>query len=294
MDFIGPLPLDQNFDCILTLTDCLGSDIRIVPTCCNITAEDLAVLFFNQWYCENGLPLHTVSDRDKLFISKFWRALNVLTGVKLKMSSAYHPQTDGSSERLNKTVNQAIRYHVRRNQRGWVNALPRICFDIMNTVNASSGYSGFQLRLGRSPRIIPPLVPYTLGDNLHNTTEAERAATLIRRLHNDVNDAKDNLLQAKVFQVHFANARRSPEDVLNIGDKVMLSTLHQRQEYKSKGEHRAAKFFPRFDGPYEIIGSHPETSNYTLETPNSPNTFPTYHASELKRHFANDPILFPS
>ena len=56
LDFIGPLPLDEGFDCILTMTDRLGSDIRIVPTKTNITTEDLAVIFFNNWYCENGLP----------------------------------------------------------------------------------------------------------------------------------------------------------------------------------------------------------------------------------------------
>jgi hypothetical protein len=63
LDFIGPLPLDEGFDCILTMTDRLGLDIRIVPTKTNITAEDLAVIFFNNWYCENGLPKEIISDR---------------------------------------------------------------------------------------------------------------------------------------------------------------------------------------------------------------------------------------
>jgi len=64
----------------------------------DIMAEDLALVFFNNWYCENGLPKEIISDRDKLFVSKFWQALHKLTGVKLKLSSAYHPETDGSSE----------------------------------------------------------------------------------------------------------------------------------------------------------------------------------------------------
>jgi hypothetical protein len=145
IDFIGPLPLDDGFDCILSMTDRLGSDIQIVPTRTDITAEDLTVLFFNHWYCENGLPKEIISDRDKLFVSKFWCALHKLTGVKLKLSSAYHPETDGSSERSNKTINQCICYHVRCNQKGWVRALPRIRFDIMNSVNASTGFLNFQI-----------------------------------------------------------------------------------------------------------------------------------------------------
>jgi hypothetical protein len=126
MDFIGPLPLDEGYDCILSMTDRLGSDIRIIPTHLDIMAKDLALLFFNNWYCKIGLPKDIISDHDKLFVSKFWCALHVLTSVKLKLSSAYHPETDGASERSNKTINQCICYHVQRNQKGWVRALPRI------------------------------------------------------------------------------------------------------------------------------------------------------------------------
>src|ERR1700691_5603365 len=99
---------------------------------------------------------------------------------------------------------------------------------------------------------------------------------------------KDNLVQAKVFQTHYANQNRSPDFAFKLGDQVMLSTLHRRQEYKKKGEKRAAKFFPQYDGPYHIIDVHVETSNYTLELLNSPNTYPTYHASELKNFLPND------
>src|SRR6202000_282528 len=158
--FIGPLPKDGDFDCIVTMTDRLGgSDIRIEPTSTKITAEEFALLFFDKWYCENGLQLDIVSDRDKLFMSKFWKALNRLTGVKLKMSTSYHPETDGASERTNKTVNQILRYHVDRSQTGWAKSLPHVRFMIMNTINKSTGYSPFQLRMGRSPRILPPLIP---------------------------------------------------------------------------------------------------------------------------------------
>jgi hypothetical protein len=128
MDFVSPLPKDGNFNMILTLTDRLGSDIRIVPTTSMMTAEQLADVFFKHWYCENGLPLDLVSDHDKLFLSRFWKHLHKLTGVKLKMSSSYHPQMDGTSERTNKAVVQCIHYAVERDQKGWARALPKICF----------------------------------------------------------------------------------------------------------------------------------------------------------------------
>ena len=131
MDFIGPCPEENGFNAILSITDRLGADCRILATRTDITSEDLAVLFFDGWVCENGVPLHITMDRDKLFVSKFWKSLSALMGVDLRMSSAYHPQTDGSSERFNQTINQCLRFHVERNQRGWSRALPRVRFDIM-------------------------------------------------------------------------------------------------------------------------------------------------------------------
>ena len=74
MDFIRLLPPDGGRDCILTITDCLGADIQIVPThmdCDGHSSKDLAMLFFNHWFCENGLPTKIVSDWDKLFVSHF-------------------------------------------------------------------------------------------------------------------------------------------------------------------------------------------------------------------------------
>ena len=84
MDFVGPLKEDLGFNCILFITDQLGAEIRIVPTRMDISTENLAVLFFNHWYCENGLPLDIISNHNKLFISRFWKTLTELCGVKLK------------------------------------------------------------------------------------------------------------------------------------------------------------------------------------------------------------------
>jgi hypothetical protein len=151
LDFIRPLPEEDGKDTILTMTDLLSADIYIAGTHSTYTAAQVAIVLFDKWYCENGLMLHLISDQDALFTAKLWTALHKLTGVKLKMSTSYHPETDGSSERTNKTVNQAICYHVDNNQKGWLAKLPRVRFAIMNTMNSSTGFSGFQLKSGRSP-----------------------------------------------------------------------------------------------------------------------------------------------
>ena len=205
------------------------------------------------------------------------------------MSTAYHPQTDGASERTNKTLNQAIRYHVDNNQKGWLSKLPRIRFAIMNTVNSSTGFTPFHLKTGRSPRVIPPLTPAPATE----TAAEVDARQIITRLELDVKEAQDNLLAAKIRQAYHANEHRAPEVTYQEGDLVMLSTENRRRNYKRKDKQHVAKFMPRNDGPYTVVKAFPEKSEYTLRLPNNPQTFPGFHSSLLKRFVPNDPSLFP-
>jgi hypothetical protein len=289
IDFIGPLPFDNGFDTIITFTDRLGSDIQIIPSVSSLTADKLAEIFFDKWYCENGLPLDIVSDRDKLFMSRFWKTLHTLTGVKLKMSTSYHPETDGSSERTNKTVIQCIRFAVERDQIGWVKALPKIRFDIMNTINRSTGFTPFQLRFGRSPRVLPPLF-----NSLKLTSTDKLATDLLQRMQASVSEAQDNLFTAKISQAFQSNKSRSLSFPFKIGDRVVLSTLHRRHELNAGDSKRVAKFMPRFDGPFTIKNTNEKHSTVTLDLPNLPQIFPVFHTSEIRPFSENDDSLFPS
>jgi len=294
IDFIGPCPKDDGHNAIVTITDRLRSDIHIAPTWLDISAEHFTTQFFDMWYCENGLPLNIVSDRDKLFVSKFWKALHKRTGVSLKMSLNYHPETDGSSECSNKTVVQALRYHIERNQKGWAKSLQCVCFAIMNTVNTSTGFSPFQLLMGRSPCLIPPLTTALTDTVTEEIPEAESAINLINDLALDVAEAQDNLLAAKVVQAEFANRHHGDEIVFKEGDKVLLSTKHRCCKYIQARSNRSTKFMPRFDGPYIVTRAFPSKSCYTLDLPNEPNRIPTFHSSLLRPYIPNDPDLFPS
>lgn len=210
------------------------------------------------------------------------------------MSSSYHPETDGSSERFNKTVVQSLRFHVARNQTGWARALPLVRFNYMNTVNASTGFTPFQLHLGRSPRIIPPLVSPPKGSPLVVDLDAKAAADLLSNIETDVMEAQDNMLLAKTDQAYHANKGRSPENVYKVGDRVLLSTFHRRREFMQRGDHRVAKFMVRYDGPFRVVQAWPDSSAYTLDLPDGLHIFPTFHASLLRPFIANNDDLFPS
>jgi hypothetical protein len=144
------------------------------------------------------------------------------------MSTSYNPETDGGSEHTNKTVVQAIRSHVDRNQKGWCASLPQVRFSIMNSLNASTGFSPFQLKSGHSPWIIPALAP-TIGGE---TVEELDAWSLTKKLELDVRTAQDSLTAAKVRQAYHANMHHTAEDVYQIRDRVMLSTTNHHRDYK--------------------------------------------------------------
>lgn len=283
IDFVGPFPEEDGFNTILTMTDRLGADIRLVPCSKSSSARDIANLFFDNWFCENGLPDEIISDRDILFMSRFWKHLHELTGVKLKMSTVFHPETDGSSERTNKTLNQCLRFHVDSKQRGWVKALPRIRFAMMNTVNASTGFSGFQLRLGYAPRLIPPIVK-------ESTDSDETPLQLIERINRDVKAAADNLFESKILQAHQANKHRESDFDIKVGDKVWLSTENRRKEYTRNGDKIVLKLMPKFDGPYTVTAVDAEHSTVTLDIPGPLNKCRVFHTSLIKR-FADKEII---
>ncbi|KAJ3780780.1 hypothetical protein GGU10DRAFT_235245, partial [Lentinula aff. detonsa] len=111
----------------------------------------------------------------------------------------------------------------------------------MNSVNSSTGLSMFQLRYGRSPRVLPPLVCPDNTAKDRPDTDSKEAARFLDRFSTLERETRDNLYCAKVLQAFHANKSRGPCELFEVGDLVLLSTLHRRQAYKKAGEQRVAK-----------------------------------------------------
>ena len=137
VDFVGPLPESTNrtggYDMICAVIDLLTSMVHLMPTKQTYRATDIAELMFEAIYKLHWLPERKISDRDSLFASKFWKRLHRFLGTELRISSAFHPQMDGATERANRTVTQMIRQCVRPDRKDWVTKLPAIEFAINST-----------------------------------------------------------------------------------------------------------------------------------------------------------------
>src|SRR5258706_5165324 len=282
MDFVGPFPECMGHDYLLVVICLLTSLVHLTPTNTSAKATDIAWLFLRDIVRIHGLPKTIVSDRDPKFMSKFWRKLHRLMGVKLLMSMAYHPQTDAMGERAIRGVSQVLRSVVTHDQSDWVNRIPMAEFAINSSINDSTGFAPFELTYGAMPRIFQTTVstPFSGVKSF-----AEKALTNIAIAH-------DSIIANRTFQTHYANDNQSAEEPLKEGNLVYLSTKNLNLL-----KHRAWKLMPTFIGPYPIVKANPGTSNYTLKLPielEAWNIHPTFHVSLLKPHVPNDDNWFPS
>lgn len=285
IDFVGPLPESKNrdgsFDCITVVIDQLTSMTHLIPSRTNYKAKDVAELMFESIYKLHGLPAHIISDRDVLFTSNFWEHLNELIGPRLKMSSAYHPETDGLTERANRTAVQMLRELVNDKQTDWVQCLPAVEFALNSARSESTGFSPFYLNTGRMPR---SMIWNSAGSS---EFPAVRNFALQRKLA--LMSAHDSIIAARVKQTKDANKKRRMAPFVN-GDLVYLSTKNI-----SFPKGLARKLIPCYIGPYPITKDFGNQS-FQLELPTdlkARGVRNVFHAALLRIHVPNDDRLFP-
>ncbi|KAJ1570275.1 hypothetical protein NDA12_007434 [Ustilago hordei] len=243
LDFIEGLPTSKKYDSktydsILVIVDRLTKFAILAPTHKTVAAKQTAVLLYGHMVRLFGYPDHMVSDRGRQFISGAWKAFAEQMGVKHSLSTAYHPQTDGQTERVNQVIEQYLRMYCNYEQNDWANLLDTAAFVYNNTVHNSIGVSPFFACYGWNPKAHPD-IPQRLGVNDPGRFEylmdgKERCKYL-----------QEQIREAQRRSVNQYN-RKHKDIEFKVGDMVYIN----RRNWKTRRP--TPKLDTRFAGPYPV------------------------------------------
>jgi transposase InsO family protein len=139
-----------------------------------VTVKEIVWLLLKEIVRLHGVPDSIVSDRDSKFMSIFWRELQRLMGTKLLMSTAFHPQTDGTTERVNRLIGQILRSVVHDNQKDWAVKFPMVELALNSNISAMTGFAPFKLNHGYIPRIDLPVNTDTMFKDISQFAQQAR------------------------------------------------------------------------------------------------------------------------
>jgi transposase InsO family protein len=272
MDLITQLPKTRaGHDAIVVFVDKLTKMAHYAPTVTAVDAPRVADLFFSQVVRHHGLPDSIVSDRDPRFTSLFWRALWQQLGTQLHMSTAYHPQTDGQTERQNRTLEEMLRAYVSYQQDDWDQHLVAAEIAYNNTVQTSTKETPFFLNCGQHPKLALDHAVQPAAESNHAS-----AAERVSELHRRIEQAKTELQRAQQRQARYADESRR-ELQLRVGDRVLLST----ENLQLKDAERTKKLLGKYIGPFSVARVVSKVA-YELSLPASMKLHPVFHVSKLK------------
>jgi hypothetical protein len=272
MDFITQLPLTpQGNTQILVFVDRCTKMVHLAALPEGASAGDVALCFRREVFRLHGLPRTIVSDRDRKFTGRFWSELLRLLGTSRRMSTAYHPQTDGQTERMNSVVEEMLRHWVNSSLDNWDTLLDCAEFAINNAKSQSTQTTPFRLNYGYDP--LTPL-------SLEARTQLPAVQECITTMHTALVEAKRALQAAQERQRAYYDAGRKEQE-FSEGQEVLLNSVNLR--FKQGG---ARKLMPKWVGPFRVKRRVGQLA-YELELPPSLPVHPVFHTA-LLRPFRSD------
>jgi hypothetical protein len=270
MDFILGLPITQRgFDSILVVVDRFSKMAHFIPCQKTSDATHIANLFFKEVVRRHGLPRSIVSDGDTKFVGHFWRTLWKKMGTNLSFISSYHPQTDGPTEVVNRSLGDLLRSLVTEHHSKWDHILPQAEFAYNDSLNRSTGQSPFQIVYGMQPRGF-----FELKDSEKNETRsasAEDFAEALKEIHIQVREPLQNLSQE--YKCRADQHRRELQ--FEVGDLILS---HLRKERFPRGIYNKLKM--KKIGPCKIVKKFGANA-YEIELPDGIEISPILNISYL-------------
>ena len=238
VDFITKLPVVAGKDAILVVCDRLSKMTHFVATTKETSAEGLARLFRDNVWKLHGLPESIVSDRGPQFAAELTKELNRMLGIQTKLSTAFHPQTDGQTERMNQELEQYLWFFIEHRQKNWPEWLATAEFAVNNKVHTATKILPFMANYGRELR---------MGGDIKKKGKVESATEFVQRMKKVQEEAEAALRKTQEEMKRYADRGRKEMEEWKKGDRVLLST----KDLVFK-ERPTKKLTERDVGPYAI------------------------------------------
>lgn len=276
MDFITHLPASRGHDAVMVVVDRLSKMRHFMACKGTCDSEEAARLFTENVWKLHGLPTTIVSDRGPQFVSGFWKHLTQRLRISATLSTAYHPETDGQTERMNASLEQYLRLYVTYLQDDWADWLPLAEFAANDTVSETTTVTPFFANYGFHPRLgFEPVQP--------GTKPAARDAEKFAAQMQEISDyLRTEMLAARARYEEQANRKRRPARRYQVGQEVWLDARNIRTLRPTK------KLDWKNCGPFKITEVVSPWA-YRLLLPDPMRIHPVFHVS-LLRPAADDPL----
>ncbi len=287
MDFIGPLTRTaRGNDLILVVVDKLTRWVYYLPTRSTASAQEVFSLLDRFVLANHDTPRQIISDRDTRFTSRFWEDLWASMRTELKRSTSFHPQTDGQTERANRTLIEQLRSHVDEHQGDWDLLLPQLQRANNSVINFSTGFSPFEMNYGRKMRTELDAELESNGVAASRHVIYPGAAQLSVQRARVEAKARERITRAQEKQRRDARQGRRPAEIKE-GDKVWLRNKNLRLDEQG----RSRKLEPLYFGPYEVLKMHGSNAA-RLQLPAGCKLHPVFNL-DLLRRFIDGKAEFP-
>ncbi|KAI3469143.1 hypothetical protein Pfo_025806 [Paulownia fortunei] len=280
MDFVLGLPkTERGKDSVFVVVDRFSKMAHFIACHKTDDASHVANLFFREIVRLHGMPKTIVSDRDTRFLSYFWKTLWGKLGTKLLFSTTCHPQTDGQTEVVNRTLSTLLRAIIQKNLKTWEDYLPHVEFAYNRCIHSATKFSPFDIVYGFNPLTPLDLTPLPLNERVN--LDGKKKAEFVIQIHGK---AKQHIERRTEQYAKQANKGRK-KVIFEPRDWVWL---HMRKDRFP--EHRRTKLLPRGDGPFQVVERINDNA-YKLELPGEYGVGASFNVSDLSPFDVDDEDL---